>query len=118
MAKTYRLRFHELAAKEWRKLNPDIRKQFAKVLERRLENPRVPSAALGGMGDCYKIKLRDIGYRLVYHVDDDVIIVAVIAAGRRDGDVYEKAVANSATTCFNCLVREAGVEPARSPAGS
>jgi hypothetical protein len=31
-----------------------------------LEEPRIPKAALAGMPDCYKIKLRDLGYRLEY----------------------------------------------------
>jgi mRNA interferase RelE/StbE len=36
------------------------------------------------MPDCYKIKLRQAGYRLVYRVDDDVVFVTVIAVGKRD----------------------------------
>jgi len=80
----YKLRFHELALKEWNALAPDLRGQFKKKLAERLECPRVPSAALRGMKDCYKIKLRKIGYRLVYRVDQDVIFVTVIAVGKRD----------------------------------
>lgn len=49
-----------------------------------MEQPRVPSAALSGMADCYKIKLRQAGYRLIYRVDDDVVTVSVIAVGKRD----------------------------------
>ena len=36
------------------------------------------------MADCYKIKLRQAGYRLIYRVDDDVVTVSVIAVGKRD----------------------------------
>jgi mRNA interferase RelE/StbE len=44
------------------------------------------------MADCYKIKLRQIGYRLVYRVDDDVVFVTVVSVGRRDGQkVYAAA---------------------------
>jgi mRNA interferase RelE/StbE len=58
-------------------------------LAERLEYPRVPSARLHGLPDCYKIKLRTVGYRLVYQVDDKVILVTVIAVGKRDkGLVY------------------------------
>lgn len=81
---SYRLRFHELALKEWRKLAFDLREQFKRKLVERLETPRVPSAALSGMPDCYKIKLRRAGYRLVYRVDEDVVYVTVLAVGRRD----------------------------------
>lgn len=81
---SYRLRFHEMALKEWKKLGADLREQFKKKLAERLENPRVPSAALAGMPDCYKIKLRKAGYRLVYRVDEDTVFVTVLAVGKRD----------------------------------
>lgn len=89
---SYKLRFHELALAEWRKLDGSIREPLKKKLAERLEQPRVPSAALSGMPDCYKIKLRGIGYRLVYRVDDDVVFVTVIAVGKRERSrVYSAA---------------------------
>jgi mRNA interferase RelE/StbE len=36
------------------------------------------------MPDCCKIKLRSSGYRLVYQVHDKVLVVTVIAVGKRD----------------------------------
>jgi mRNA interferase RelE/StbE len=91
---TYRLRFHEQALKEWGKLDPFLRVQFKKKLAERLEAPRVPSAALSGMQDCYKIKLRRVGYRLVYRVDDGIVYVTVIAVGKRERlGAYRKAKA-------------------------
>ena len=80
----YKLRFHELAWAEWQKLNGSIQIPLKKKLLERLEQPRVPSAALSGMTDCYKIQLRQAGYRLIYRVDDDVVTVSVIAVGKRD----------------------------------
>lgn len=88
----YKLRFHELALAEWHKLDGSVREPLKKKLMERLENPRVPSAALSGMPDCYKIKLRSVGYRLVYRVDAEIFFVTVIAVGRRDKQkVYEAA---------------------------
>lgn len=81
---TYKLRFHEKALKEWHNLSKSIKEQFKKKLKERLENPRVPSAALSGMKDCYKIKLRSVGYRLVYRVNEDVVYVTVISIGKRE----------------------------------
>jgi mRNA interferase RelE/StbE len=81
---SYKLRFHELALAEWRKLDGSVREPLKKKLAERLENPRVPAAALSGMADCYKIKMRSLGYRLVYRVDDDIVYVTVIAVGKRD----------------------------------
>jgi len=81
---TYELAFLESALKEWRKLAPQIRDQFKAKLVERLVAPRVPSARLHGLADCYKIKLRAAGYRLVYQVDDAVVLVTVVAVGKRD----------------------------------
>ncbi|WP_426178270.1 type II toxin-antitoxin system RelE family toxin [Massilia sp. TWR1-2-2] len=81
---TYRLRFHEQAWAEWQGLDGSVRAPLKKKLAERLEQARVPSAALSGMPDCYKIKLKTVGCRLVYHVQDDVLFVTVIAIGKRD----------------------------------
>ena len=81
---SYKLRFHELALEEWKRLNKTLQTQFKKKLAERLENPRIPASALSGMRDCYKIKLRRAGYRLVYRVEDDIVFVTVIAIGKRD----------------------------------
>jgi mRNA interferase RelE/StbE len=89
---SYRLEFLPLAKQEWDKLDGSIRSQFAKVLLRRLENPRVPAAALTSMPDCYKIKLRSAGFRLVYLVQDTELILLTIAVGKRD----KSAVYNAA----------------------
>ncbi|NTV49785.1 MAG: type II toxin-antitoxin system RelE/ParE family toxin [Geobacteraceae bacterium] len=89
---TYKLRFHELALAEWNKLDESVRKPLKKRLAERLNNPRVASAALSGMKDCFKIKLKSAGYRIVYRVDDDIVYVTVIAVGKREKNrVYETA---------------------------
>jgi mRNA interferase RelE/StbE len=90
---TFRLRFHALALKEWRALDSSIREPFKKKLAERLENPRVPAAALHGMPDCYKIKLHSLGYRLVYRVENDEVFVTVLDTGKRDKNkVYGTAM--------------------------
>lgn len=90
---TYKLRFHELALAEWKKLDKTVRDPLLKKLTERLLQPRVPSAALSGMPDCYKIKMQSLGYRLVYRVDDDVVYVTVIAVGKRERSaVYKRAL--------------------------
>jgi mRNA interferase RelE/StbE len=89
---TYSLEFKNSALKEWRKLDPPIREQFKKKLAERLEKPRIESACLSSLPDCYKIKLKASGYRLVYQVDDDKIVVMVVAIGKREkGVIYRKA---------------------------
>ncbi len=90
---TYRLRFNVLALREWRVLDNSVREPLKKKLAERLDDPRVPAAALHGMPDCYKIKLHSLGYRLVYRVDDQEVLVTVIATGKRDkNQVYGAAM--------------------------
>lgn len=81
---TYSLKFLPAALKEWEKLAPPIKSQFKKKLAERLENPHVPRDKLSGYDSVYKIKLRSAGYRLVYEVVDDQLVVYVIAVGKRD----------------------------------
>lgn len=89
----YELHFHPLALKEWKKLSKELQEQFKKPLKRRLENPHVISAKLSGqLKDCYKIKLHQAGYRLVYQVNDNKMILLVVAVGKRNKNkVYESA---------------------------
>lgn len=91
---SFELGFVDAALEEWRKLDGSIRTLFKKKLEERLANPRVPSAKLSGHPDRYKIKLRSIGYRLVYEVRDQQLIVVVVAIGKRDRNAVYKAAAN------------------------
>lgn len=80
----YELIFKEKAKKEWDRLDGATRKLLKKKLGERLKEPHVPKARLTGMKNCYKIKLRGLGYRLVYQVDDGAITIIVIAVGKRD----------------------------------
>lgn len=94
---SYELGFVEAALKEWRKLDSNTREQFKKKLAERCLNPHVPSAKLSGAKDRYKIKLRGVGYRLVYEVRDERLIIIVIAVGKRDrGAVYKEATKREA----------------------
>lgn len=91
--KIFELEFIDAALKEWKKLPPNIREQFARKLEERLHEPHIPSAKLANMPDCYKIKLRSAGYRLVYQVEDDRLVVVIVAVGRRDRNAVYKMAA-------------------------
>ena len=90
---TYSLEFKKSALKEWKKLGPTVREQFKKRLEERLENPHIPTTALSGVPNIYKIKLRQLGYRLVYSVSDETVIVTVVTVGKRNkNEVYNIAL--------------------------
>jgi mRNA interferase RelE/StbE len=90
---TYKLEFKKSALKEWEKLGYTVKDQFKKKLKERLENPHIPSAALSGVKNIYKIKLRQLGYRLVYSAENQTITVTVIAVGKRDrNEIYDIAL--------------------------
>lgn len=89
---TYSLEFDARALKEWQKLGDTVREQFKKKLAEVLVNPRVEANRLHSLPDCYKIKLRSSGYRLVYQVIDHEVVVFVVSVDRREREqVYRKA---------------------------
>jgi mRNA interferase RelE/StbE len=90
----YRLKFVPDALKEWQALDGSIKEPLRKALKKRLEQPHMPGSELhGNLHGCYKIKLRKQGYRLVYLVEDDVLVVLVLAIDHReDLAVYHAAM--------------------------
>lgn len=89
---SYKLKFLPSALKEWEKLGSTVREQFKKKLGDRLQNPEVVADRLRTLKNCYKIKLRSSGYRLVYEVDRKVVTVYVISVGKREAlSVYRRA---------------------------
>lgn len=90
---SYELGFLDEALKEWHKLDDGTREQFKAKLAERLEGPRLSSAKLSGHKDRYKIKLRSVGYRLVYEVRDSQLIVVVVAIGKRERNAVYRAAA-------------------------
>ena len=91
----YRLLFLPSALKEWQALDGSVKEPMRKLLRKRLNNPHVPGGALhGGLAGYYKIKLKKLGFRLVYGVEDDALVFVVMAVDKReDSVVYRSAVA-------------------------
>ena len=90
----YKLKFVPDALAEWGGLDGSVKEPWRKLLKKRLDEPRVPGAELRGeLKDCYKIKLRKQGYRLVYEIQDDALVVLVLAVDKREGAaVYSAAI--------------------------
>ncbi|RQJ19379.1 type II toxin-antitoxin system RelE family toxin [Pseudomonas aeruginosa] len=66
--------------------------QIKTKLRERLEAPRVQADALRDLPGHYKIKLKASGYRLVYRVEDERVVVVVVSVGKRErGEVYQSA---------------------------
>jgi mRNA interferase RelE/StbE len=107
----YRLQFVPSAWAEWQALDGSVKEPLRKLLQKRLDNPHVPGGELhGALAGHYKIKLRKQGYRLVYGVQEDVLVVMVMAIDKREESaVYQSAVARIA----QMLVERAKAEPKR-----
>ena len=89
-ATKYSLKFVPDAWREWQALDGSIKQALKPLLAKRLQNPHVPGALLHReLAGCYKIKLLKQGYRLVYMVEDDVLVVLVLSVGKRaDSTAY------------------------------
>lgn len=89
----YAIEFDDRALREWDDLDGSVRKNSRKKLEKLVLNPHCSGNELhGDLAGFYKIKLRQDGYRLVYQVIEQRIVIFVIAIGRRDdNEVYMSA---------------------------
>ena len=90
----YTLKFLPEALAEWQALDGSVKEPLRKLLKKRLDHPHVPGGALhGDLQGYYKIKLLKQGVRLVYGVEDDVLIVMVMAVDRRENSrVYQSTL--------------------------
>ncbi len=91
---TYSIKVHDDFVEELNKLDTAIKTQLRKKLDKVVENPHIPKNRLaGGLHNCYKIKLKRAGVRLVYQVNDDEIYILLLTVGKRaDNEVYETAL--------------------------
>ncbi|MBK9439967.1 MAG: type II toxin-antitoxin system RelE/ParE family toxin [Comamonadaceae bacterium] len=91
----YRLQFVPSAWAEWQRPDGSVKEPPRKLLKKRLDNPHVPGASLhGSLAGHYQIKLKKQGIRLVYGVQDDILVVMVMAVDKReDSAVYQSALA-------------------------
>lgn len=90
----YKLKFVPKALDEWRSLDGSIKEVLRRALKKHLLQPHVPGSRLrSDLVGCYKIKLRKQGYRLVYAVEDDALIVLVLAIDKREDSLAYRAAA-------------------------
>jgi mRNA interferase RelE/StbE len=83
---SYEVRLKPSAERALRKLPREIQRRIASRLDSLGGDPR-PSGCekLAGADRLYRVRTGD--YRIVYRVDDDVLVVLVIAIGHRS-DIY------------------------------
>ena len=85
------------AARDLRKIEPCNRRLILKAIEETAERPLPPPDGIGNhalsrLAGYYKIKLRDLGYRVVYGLKLENNVMRVIVIGIRvDDEVYKEA---------------------------
>jgi mRNA interferase RelE/StbE len=79
---TYRVSLAPAAARQLRKLDPQARRRIQAAIELLADEPRPPAATrlVGGAGE-WRVRTGD--YRIVYEIDDGVLLVLVLAVGHR-----------------------------------
>lgn len=82
------LEFLPSALKEWLKLGHTVREQ----IKEKLRDPKVQADALRGMPGQCKIKPRVSGCLLVCRVEDERVVVVLVAVGKRKRETaYQSA---------------------------
>ena len=95
----YKLKFLPEALKEWHQLDGSIKLILRKAIKKRLVQPKVPGSELhGDLKDCYKIKLLKHGYRLVYTIEEQVLVVLVLAVDKRENSIAYQSALNRLLT--------------------
>jgi mRNA interferase RelE/StbE len=85
--------FHPSAFRNWVRLDPRIQSKFAAKLKERMLAPENPKDRLSGpLSLCFKIRLMQESYRLVYQPFEQSGVLLVRSVGQRDESVYQDAL--------------------------
>ena len=83
----YRIELRPAALRSLRKLDPQIRRRVQGAIALLADDPRPPSAKKLKGREAFRVRVGD--YRVIYTVEDDVLLVVVVTLGHRR-DVYER----------------------------
>lgn len=79
---TYKVQLSPAAARQLAKLDPAARRRLQAVIELLADQPR-PNGATKLVGGHGAWRVRSGDYRVVYDIDDGVLLILVIAIGHR-----------------------------------
>lgn len=98
---SWSIEYTKAALNDLKKLDPYNRKLVLKAMEKTAERPLPPPDGIGKplgnhsdtkLSGYYKIKLRDLGYRVVYGlIMKDSVMEVIIISVRNDEEVYKEA---------------------------
>lgn len=79
---SYRIDIAAPAQRQLRKLDPQARRRVQAAIELLSEEPRPPAAKMLANSDgAWRVRVGD--YRVIYDIEDDLLVVLVLAAGHR-----------------------------------
>lgn len=85
---TYRVEVTPAAVRQMRKLDPMARRRVQAAVELLADEPR-PSGAQKLAGAKGEWRVRTGDYRIVYEINDNILLVLVVALGHRR-DIYRR----------------------------
>ncbi|MGH2353275.1 MAG: type II toxin-antitoxin system RelE family toxin [Chloroflexota bacterium] len=85
----YKIEFLPTAARELASLPKDAQQRIARRIDLLADDPR-PAGVRAIQGSRGLLRLRVGDYRIVYRVEDDILVVLVVKVGHRR-DVYRRA---------------------------
>lgn len=90
----YKVLLTKESLKEWNKIDHSIQRLFQRKLSSVVLNPIIVNNRLHGkLSNCYKIKLKRAGYRLIYEIRCQTVVLFVWAIDKReDAKVYDSAI--------------------------
>lgn len=85
---SYQIQFSPVSARQLRKLDGHAQRRIQAVVELLAQEPRPAGAKklVGGQGEW---RVRTGNYRIIYEIDDGVLVILVLAVGHRR-DVYRR----------------------------
>ena len=84
--KNYKIEFDEAAIKDLDNLTAKAQKQITEAVKKLKDDPRSVGSKLKGYDKLYRLRTGD--YRIVYTIEDDVLVVLIIAVGPRK-EIYD-----------------------------
>ena len=84
----YQIEVALAAVRQLRKLDPGARRRIQAAVELLADEPR-PSGSKKLVGGDGEWRVRTGDYRIVYEINDDVLLVLVVAVGHRR-DIYQR----------------------------
>ena len=85
---SYRIEWKRSAAKELKKLPPEIIKRILAAVESLAGNP-LPDGVKKLTGSHHTYRIREGMYRIIYNILSDVVVIEIIKVGHRK-DVYRR----------------------------